>query len=156
MHQDFLAIPGLGFIFRDAKVIPIASARENSETLDAAFERIAAELEDGNVVCIFPEGRLTADGRMNVFRPGVEKIVARTPVPVIPIGLQGLWGSFFSRKGGAAMHRPFRRFWSRIDLSIGPPVPAAQVHADDLARRVAALARLDPPEPQSVPQPTPA
>ena len=156
MHQDFLAIPGLGFVFRDAKVIPIASGRESSETLDAAFERIAAELEEGNVVCIFPEGRLTADGRMSPFRPGVEKIVARTPVPVIPIGLRGLWGSFFSRKGGAALRRPFRRLWSRIDLSIGPPVPPREVRADDLARRVAALAQLDPPESQRQPQPTPA
>jgi 1-acyl-sn-glycerol-3-phosphate acyltransferase len=93
---------------------------------------------------------------MNVFRPGIERIVARTPVPVIPIGLQGLWGSFFSRKGGAAMHRPFRRFWSRIDLSIGALVPPAQVRADDLARRVAALARLDPPESQRAPEPMPA
>jgi hypothetical protein len=154
MHQDFLGIPGLGFVFRDAKVIPIASARENAETLDAAFDRIAAEFEDGNVVCIFPEGRLTADGRMNVFRGGVEKIVRRTPVPVIPIGLRGLWGSFFSRKDGAAMRRPFRRFWSRIDLQIGAPVPPEQVRADDLARRVAALADLDPPEQQRLPQPT--
>jgi 1-acyl-sn-glycerol-3-phosphate acyltransferase len=145
MHQDFLSIPGLGFVFRDAKVIPIASARESVETLDAAFDRIAAELEDGQVVCIFPEGRLTADGRMNPFRSGVEKIVARTPVPVIPIGLRGLWGSFFSRKGGEALRRPFRRFWSRIDLAIGEPVPPAAVRADDLARRVAALAELEPP-----------
>ncbi|HTO54586.1 MAG TPA: MFS transporter [Myxococcota bacterium] len=157
MHQDFLAIPGLGFVFRDAKVIPIASARENAETLDAAFERIAVELEDGNVVCIFPEGRLTADGRMNPFRPGVERIVARTPVPVVPIGLRGLWGSFFSRKDGAAMRRPFRRFWSRIDLAVGEPVPAERVKADDLARRVAALAELDPPVSlQSHAQPTPS
>ena len=156
MHQDFLAIPGLGFVFRDAKVIPIASARESGETLDAAFDRIAAELEDGNVVCIFPEGRLTSDGRMNPFRGGVEKIVARTPVPVVPIGLKGLWGSFFSRKDGAALRRPFRRFWSRIDLSIGAPVPPRQVRADDLARRVAALADLEPPDSQRLPQPAPS
>jgi hypothetical protein len=156
MHQDFLAIPGLGFVFRDAKVIPIASARESSETLDAAFDRIAAELAEGNVVCIFPEGRLTADGRMNPFRNGVEKIVARTPVPVIPIGLKGLWGSFFSRKDGAAMRRPFRRFWSRIELSIGRPVPPGEVRADDLARRVAALAELEPPALERRPQPTPS
>jgi 1-acyl-sn-glycerol-3-phosphate acyltransferase len=150
MHQDFLAIPGLGFVFRDAKVIPIASARESAVTLDAAFDRIAAELEDGNVVCIFPEGRLTADGQLNPFRSGVEKIVARTPVPVVPMGLRGLWGSFFSRKDGAALRRPFRRFWSRIDLVIGEPVPPGAVHADDLALRVAALAALPPPPLQSV------
>ena len=131
-------------------MIPIASARESAETLDAAFDRIAAELEDGNVVCIFPEGRLTGDGQMNPFRSGVEKIVARTPVPVVPMGLRGLWGSFFSRKDGAAMRRPFRRFWSRIDLVIGKPVPASAVRADDLARRVAELAELPAPALQPV------
>jgi 1-acyl-sn-glycerol-3-phosphate acyltransferase len=156
MHADFLSLPGLGFFFRDAKVIPIASARESVETLDAAFDRIAQALADGSVVCIFPEGRLTADGRMSPFRSGVEKIVARTPVPVIPIGLKGLWGSFFSRKGGAALRRPFRRFWSRIDLSVGTPVPPGAVRADDLARRVAALAELEPPTANSQPQLTPS
>jgi len=155
MHADFLALPGLGFVFRDAKVIPIASARESVETLDAAFDRIAEELAGGNVVCIFPEGRLTPDGRMSPFRSGVEKIVARTPVPVIPIGLKGLWGSFFSRKGGAALRRPFRRFWSRVDLSIGAPVAPAAVRADDLARRVAALAEQEPPALPPRPQATP-
>ena len=145
MHQDFLALPALGWVFRDAKVIPIASAREDAETLEAAFDRIAAELADGNVVCIFPEGRLTGDGRLSPFRSGVEKIVARTPVPVVPMGLRGLWGSFFSRKDGAALRRPFRRFWSRIDLVIGEPVPAAAVRAEELGRRVAELAALPAP-----------
>jgi hypothetical protein len=153
MHRDFLAIPGLGPFFRDAKVIPIASAREDGETLDAAFERIHEELAQGNLVCIFPEGRLTGDGRMNAFRAGVEKIVARTPVPVVPMGLRGLWGSFFSRKDGAALRRPFRRFWSRIDLAIGAPVAASAVRASDLARRVAALAELEPPPELDAPSP---
>ena len=78
-------------------------------------------------MCIFPEGKITSDGALNAFKPGVEKIVQRTPVPVIPIALVGLWGSFFSRKGGKAMRRPFRRFWSRIELVVGEPVPPGEV-----------------------------
>src|SRR5690606_20234503 len=105
----------------------------------------ARELEAGELVCIFPEGKITSDGLMNPFKPGVEKIVARTPVPVIPMALRGLWGSFFSRKGGPAMRRPFRRFWSRIELGVGEPVPPDQVSARDLGRRVAELAGLPPP-----------
>jgi 1-acyl-sn-glycerol-3-phosphate acyltransferase len=117
----------------------------------AAFDRIAEELEAGEVVCIFPEGKITHTGELNVFRPGVEKIVRRTPVPVIPMALKGMWGSFFSRKGGAAMRRPFRRFWSRIELAIGEAVPPEQVTAEGLAERVAALGGFEPPVPTTEP-----
>jgi 1-acyl-sn-glycerol-3-phosphate acyltransferase len=152
MYHGFLKLPLLGWFFRDAKVIPIAPARESGETLEAAYDRIAAELAAGEIVCIFPEGTVTKDGKMNPFRPGVEKIVGRTPVPVIPMALCGMWGSFFSRKYGRAMSRPFRRVWSRISLVIGEPVAPENVSADDLARRVAALGGFEPPE---LPQPSP-
>jgi 1-acyl-sn-glycerol-3-phosphate acyltransferase len=146
MYHGFLKIPLLGWVLRDAKVIPISPAREDEHLMEVAFDRIAAELAAGELVCIFPEGAITKDGRLNRFRPGVEKIVHRTPVPVIPMALVGLWGSFFSRKGGAAMRRPFRRVWSRIRLVIGTPVPPEQVTADRLAELVAALGGLPPPQ----------
>src|SRR5262245_8447604 len=139
MYHGFLKIPLLGWFFRDAKVIPISPAREDEQVMAVAFDRIAAELETGEIVCIFPEGAITKDGQVHRFRPGVEKIVRRTPVPVVPMALVGMWGSFFSRKGGAAMRRPFRRFWSRIRLVIGTPIPPEQVTADGLGERVAAL-----------------
>ena len=145
MHHGFLALPLVGWLFRDAKVIPIAPARESVATLDAAYDRIARELAAGEIVCVFPEGRLTTDGRMNPFRPGIERIVERTPVPVIPMALKGLWGSFFSRRHGRAMRKPFRRVWSRITLVIGAPVAPAQVTATGLAAHVARLGGLDAP-----------
>jgi 1-acyl-sn-glycerol-3-phosphate acyltransferase len=139
MYHGFLKIPLLGWFFRDAKVIPISPAREDEHLVQVAFDRIAEELEQGEVVCIFPEGALTRDGRLARFRPGVEKIVQRTPVPVVPMALVGMWGSFFSRKDGKPLQRPFRRVWSRIQLIIGSPVPPEQVTAAGLAERVAAL-----------------
>ena len=144
MYHGYFKLPLIGWLFRDVKVIPIAPAREDAQLMEAAFDRIAAELEAGEVVCIFPEGALTANGRLNRFRPGVEKMVRRTPVPVVPMALVGMWGSFFSRAGGAAMRRPFRRLWSRIQLVIDAPVPAEEVTADVLALRVAALGGLAP------------
>ena len=132
----------LHFFLVHTKQIPVA--RESS-LAGGSLANAARALRDGECVCIFPEGRLTGDGQMNPFRSGVEKIVARTPVPVVPMGLRGLWGSFFRRKDGAAMRRPFRRFWSRIDLMIGEPVPADAVRADALGQRVAALAALPAP-----------
>jgi 1-acyl-sn-glycerol-3-phosphate acyltransferase len=143
MHHGFLKLRLLGWLFRDAKVIPIASARESTDTLRTAYDRIAEELEAGALVCIFPEGAVTRDGRLAEFRPGIEKIVRRTPVPVVPMALTGLWGSFFSRRGGRAMSRPFRRFWSRIAVVIGEPIAPEHVRASTLHARVAALGDLD-------------
>ncbi|MGH7788881.1 MAG: MFS transporter [Candidatus Binatia bacterium] len=145
MHHGFLKMPLVGWLFRDAKVIPISSAREGEHIMQAAFDRIAAELEAGEVVCLFPEGALTPDGALQRFRPGVEKILRRTPVPVVPMALVGMWGSFFSRQGGAPFRRPFRRVWSRIRLEIGPPLPPDSVSADGLGEQVAALGGFDPP-----------
>jgi 1-acyl-sn-glycerol-3-phosphate acyltransferase len=91
------------------------------------------------LIGIFPEGEITRTGELNRFRPGIERIVRRSSVPVVPLALRGLWGSFFSRKDGPAMRRPFRRFWSRIQLICGPPVPAAAVTAAALEAEVSSL-----------------
>jgi 1-acyl-sn-glycerol-3-phosphate acyltransferase len=133
-------------------VIPIASARDNPEVLKLAFDRIAQELAAGELVCMFPEGRITRDGRLAPFRPGIGRIVERTPVPVIPVALVGMWGSFFSRKGGRALTRPFRRFWSRVEVRVGEAIPPGDVTAQCVAERVAALGRWDVPEPYETPE----
>jgi len=133
-------VPVLNFVFRTAGAIPIAPGREDPEMLARAYDRISRYLEEGEVVCIFPEGALTADGEVRTFRPGIAKIIRRNPVPVIPMALQGLWGSFFSRKGGAAMKGKLPRpLFYRIGLTLGPPVSPAEVRAAGLRERVAAL-----------------
>jgi hypothetical protein len=139
MHHKIFRVPVLSFIFRTAQAIPIASQREAPELLERAYEKIAEELAAGNVVCIFPEGRLTADGAMNEFKSGIEKIVARSPVPVIPMALRGLWGSVFSRKPGKLWSRFRRGFFTRIELRVGEPVAPEDADKDDLFARVAAL-----------------
>ena len=100
MDHNIFKIPVMGFIFRTARAIPIAPAREDPDALDEAFDRIDAELADGEIVCIFPEGKLTRDGEMNEFKRGVERILERRAVPVVPMALRGLWGSFFSHRDG--------------------------------------------------------
>ncbi len=140
MDHNIFKIPVMGFIFRTARAIPIASAREDAGALQRAFDRIDAELADGEVVCIFPEGKLTRDGEMNEFKKGVEKILERRPVPVIPMALRGLWGSFFShREGKPAMTQPPKRFWSRIEVVVTAPVPGDDASATSLQRIVAGL-----------------
>ena len=140
MDHNIFKIPVMGFIFRTARAIPIAPAREDSTAFAQAFDRIDAELADGEIVGIFPEGKLTRDGEMNEFKRGVEKILERRPVPVVPMALRGLWGSFFSRRGGKnAMSQLPRRFWSRIELVATAPVPADAATAPELQKIVAGL-----------------
>ena len=146
MDHSFLDLPVVGFFFRDAKVIPIAPARESVETMEAAFDKIAEELEHGEIICIFPEGRITQDGELNVFRPGIEKIVQRTPAPVYPVAIKGMWGSYFSRKGGRAMSGAFRAFRSRVEIEVADPVPPDEVTAKGLAEIVAGLGGWTVPE----------
>ena len=140
MHYSFYKLPVLNFIFRTAGAIPIASGREDPEMLARAYERISRYLDEGEVVCIFPEGGLTPDGEIKPFQPGIARIIRRNPVPVVPMALRGLWGSFFSRKGGAAMKGKLPRpLFYKIGLALGLPVPPAEVSAAGLRERVAAL-----------------
>jgi len=140
MDHNIFKVPVLGFIFRTARAIPIAPAREDPDALQKAFDRIDAELADGEVVCIFPEGKLTRDGEMQEFKRGVEKILERRPVPVVPMALRGLWGSFFSRRDGkSAMSQMPSRFWSRIELVATAPVHGDGASATGLQRIVAGL-----------------
>jgi 1-acyl-sn-glycerol-3-phosphate acyltransferase len=139
MHKHIFKVPGLGLLFRLYKAIPIASGKTDPDTLKAALDQVAAELEAGQLVGIFPEGHLTHDGELDVFRSGIEKMIERTPVPVVPMALQGLWGSFFSNCGGPALTHAPRLRWSKLGLVVGEPVAPQDVRAEDLQARVLAL-----------------
>ncbi len=137
MYYKIFNLPVLSFVFRTAGAIPIAGARENPEMMERAFEQVAAALDNGEIVGIFPEGSLTEDGELQTFRPGITRILQRNPVPVVPLALRGLWGSFFSRAYGNAMTRWFPRgLFSRIELAVGEPVEAAEASPELLQQRV--------------------
>ena len=108
--------------------------------LQLAYDAIDTALADGEVVCIFPEGALTRDGVIAPFRPGVEKILARRPVPVLPMALRGLWGSMWSRRD-SALHRARlpRRFRARVELVVDAPMPPERASAAALEARVREL-----------------
>ena len=135
-HQIF-KIPVVSFVFRTAKAIPIAPAHEDAAMLERAYETIARELADGQLVGIFPEGHLTADGEMREFRGGVSKILERTPVPVIPMALSGLWRSLFTRNRARLRH--IAKIFPTIRLAVGEPVPASLASPERLRTAVAAL-----------------
>jgi 1-acyl-sn-glycerol-3-phosphate acyltransferase len=140
MDHGIFRIPVLSFIFRTAGAIPIAPKKVDAEMMERAFAEVAATLRAGGLVGIFPEGRITTTGELNPFRPGIERIVEETPVPVVPLALRGLWGSFFSRKGGSAMTKPFRRGpFTRIALAATRAVPPDALDALELQATVHAL-----------------
>jgi 1-acyl-sn-glycerol-3-phosphate acyltransferase len=139
MDHRMAAIFGIKTLLRHGKIIPIAAEHESKEVLERAFAKIAEELRAGEVVCIYPEGKITKDGELNAFKSGIERILRETPVPVVPMALNGLWGSMFSRKDGPAMKKLPRRFRARLTLSIGEPMAPEQATAPVLEERVRAL-----------------
>lgn len=140
MDYRIFRVPLLSWFFRQAGAIPIAPAHEDPDTLNRAYDEVARALQAGELVCIFPEGKITANGDINPFRQGIQHIIRRTPVPVVPMALRGLWGSFFSRKGGAAMTRPFRRgVLSRLELVVGEPIAPGEATPEGLQQVVQSL-----------------
>ena len=140
MDHRIFKLPVLGTLFRFAKAVPIAPQKEDPQAYEQAFARARAVLDAGDLLCIFPEGAITRDGTLGEFKGGVMKLLEANPVPVVPLALRNLWGSFFSRIEGNAMSKPFRRgFFSRVGLVAGEPVPPAQVTPGGLRERVGAL-----------------
>jgi len=136
MYYKIFNIPVLNFIFRTAGAIPIAGRGEDLLIYDQAFKRIAGYLKDGELVCIFPEGKLTTNGEIDEFKGGMTRVLEETNVPVIPLALQGLWGSFFSRDPHKGV---FRRLWSRVTLVAGPALAQDETQPALVRERVAGL-----------------
>ncbi|MBA4175097.1 MAG: glycerol acyltransferase [Leptothrix sp. (in: Bacteria)] len=141
MDHRIFATPVLGWLFRLGKAIPIAPQKDDPAAYEQAFAQARQVLAEGELLAIFPEGGITRDGTLGEFKGGVMKILQTHPVPVVPLALQNLWGSYFSRiEGGTAMARPFRRgLFSPVTLVAGPALAAAQVTPGLLRERVAGL-----------------
>jgi 1-acyl-sn-glycerol-3-phosphate acyltransferase len=140
MYYRIFNIPVLSWIFRTAKAIPIAGAREDPALMQRAFDEIDAALAEGELVCIFPEGALTKDGTMAPFKSGVEKILERRPVPVVPMALRGMWSSMWSRRDTrlGRMRVP-RRFRATVQVVAAAPVDGHSTDAPTLETQVRAL-----------------
>ena len=140
MYHRIFQIPVLNAVFRAARAIPIAPAKEDPALLARAYEEIAAALRAGEVVGIFPEGGLTPDGAVQAFKSGVEKILAASPVPVVPMALCGLWSSMWSRRDSRLRRaRLPRRLRARIALHVAAPLPPQAVTAAVLEAQIRQL-----------------
>ena len=139
-YHKIYNIPLLRPIFRAAKAIPIAPAKEDAAVLARAYVLMDEVLIAGDVLGIFPEGGLTPDGSIQPFKPGIERILAKLPVPVVPVAVQGLWQSMWSKRDGTLNRaRLPRRFRAEIEIVFGPPIPGKEVTAAGLEAAVKAL-----------------
>lgn len=120
MYYKIYELPIVHYLFKIMKAIPIASKQVNADLLNKAYDDIAEALENDELVCIFPEGGLTPDGEIQPFKHGLEKILQRSTVPVVPLALKGLWGTWFSRFGGRAMQGWPRNWMKKIEVTSGP------------------------------------
>jgi len=137
MEEDYANLPPLRRFLNRAGVIPISAS--NRRSIVRAFNEVEQALAEGHIVCIFPEGRLTSDGEMNEFMRGMDLILKRSPVPVIPIALKGLWGSYFSRYKGEACKGLPSRFWSKIEIEVGTPVEPELASTATMHQKVSEL-----------------
>lgn len=142
MYYKIFQIPVLKFIFKTGKAIPIASQKENPETLKLAYQQIHEVIGAGDVLGIFPEGSITTDGEIKTFKKGVEKIVGEQPVSVVPMALCNLWGSLFSRRDPLPKRRPYK-FRALIELRIGEAIPPEELTSERLENAVRQLRGKD-------------
>lgn len=150
MDHRIFRVPILGWLFRLAKAIPIAPQKDDPAAYEAAFDAAVSVLREGELLGIFPEGAITKDGSVQTFKGGIMKILAHAEkdgmdVPVIPMALTNLWGSYFSRielrnNEPAAMTKPFRRgMFNRIGLNVGKPLHGRAVTPEKLQEQVVFL-----------------
>lgn len=137
MYYKIFQIPVASWFFKTARAIPIAGAKEDPELMQKAFDEVDKALSEGEIVGIFPEGKLTTDGEIAEFKSGVEKILARRPVPVVPIALKGMWSSMFSKRDSKLGRlRIPRRIRADIEVEAGPPMAGAEATAEVLEAKV--------------------
>lgn len=105
------------------KVIPITSAGDTRMIL-RALRNAGQALDDGEIVCIFPEGQITRTGTLLPFRRGFERIVKGRDVPIIPTHLDRVWGSIFSFERGRFLTKWPERIPYPLTVSFGTPLPA--------------------------------
>jgi 1-acyl-sn-glycerol-3-phosphate acyltransferase len=140
MHKDFVTLPLCGWFFKGGKIIPIAARHEDYKCYEDSFPKTAEQLKNGNLVGIFPEGKITLDGKINTFKSvGIERIITDTPVPVIPVRIDGLWGTFFSKKQGVKKLSTLLQFKRNIKVTIGEPIAPEELTAELLEQRVRKL-----------------
>jgi len=122
MHRAFFDLPIIGSFARVMGAIPVSaedSPKEKIRTLHRAADLAAA----GRLVCIFAEGGISRSGALLPFMRGLEKIAKRAEVPIIPVALDGVYGSIFSFEGGKVFWKRPKQIPYPVDVRFGESLP---------------------------------
>ncbi|MFC4994214.1 MFS transporter [Rubritalea tangerina] len=119
MHDSYFEKDGiLRHFVKLFDTVPI-SATKAKEAIQTAADAVA----EGAVVCIFPEGQLTRSGAMNELKRGFEMIARKAKCPVMPVYMDGLWGSIFSFERGVLFKKVPYRIPYGVTVAWGKPIP---------------------------------
>ncbi len=121
--------PLLRHFARIMGAIPVSSQGSPREILHALREA-GRQLDEGELVCVFPEGQITRTGGLLSFRQGFERILKGRETPVIPVHLDRVWGSIFSFVGGKFLTKWPERVPYPVTVSYGAPMPATTTAAE--------------------------
>jgi acyl-[acyl-carrier-protein]-phospholipid O-acyltransferase / long-chain-fatty-acid--[acyl-carrier-protein] ligase len=132
VYRPYYELKSLNWLFRLMKAIPV-SGRNRKEIVEA-IEQAREELRQGHVVCIFAEGAISRTGNLLPFKRGVERILEGLEIPIIPVYLEGLWGSIFSFKDGRFFWKWPRKIPYPVTVVFGHTLPSTATASE--ARRV--------------------
>jgi acyl-[acyl-carrier-protein]-phospholipid O-acyltransferase / long-chain-fatty-acid--[acyl-carrier-protein] ligase len=122
MYQGIYDQPLIKPFAKMGKAIPISSEQHPREMLHSL--KVASEaLRNDEIVCIFAEGQITRTGQLLPFRRGLERIMKGVEVPIIPVNLDGVWGSIFSFERGRFLWKMPRKIPYAVTVSFGKSMP---------------------------------
>lgn len=122
VHQRYYDIKMISWVIKIANSIPIDTSDEKK--VEASLKAAREALEQGHIVCVFAEGRITRTGNLLPFKRGFERITKGLDVPIIPVHLDKLWDSIFSFRGGKFFWKMPRRIPVDVTVSFGSAMPA--------------------------------
>jgi acyl-[acyl-carrier-protein]-phospholipid O-acyltransferase / long-chain-fatty-acid--[acyl-carrier-protein] ligase len=129
MFKDLYDHPLLHPFARLVRAIPISPQQKPREMLDALHTASEA-IRSGEVVCIFAEGQITRIGQMLPFRRGLQRIMKGVDAPIIPVHIDGMWGSVFSFSRGRFLWKWPKAVPYSVTINYGRPMPATATPAD--------------------------
>lgn len=122
MYFTFFKIPIFRTVCKHSHIIPIAENREDFKIIINSFKIISNELKDNQMVCLFPEGGISYDGKVGTFKRGIEIIIEKDPVPLIPVYLEGMYGGIFSRAPGTFFEKLKKTFGTPLTVTFGEAI----------------------------------
>ena len=126
--QRYFQVPFVGMMCRIMEVIPIQQ-QGDTQAIEEVTKELKVRLAEGKCCCIFPEGYLTKDGKMQPFHPAFEKMIENAEYDIIPVYIDNVWGSIFSLEGGRAYWKFPKSFRRPVTVTYGTPIQASSILA---------------------------